>query len=289
MSRFVPVLVVCNRMTTTFQSLFTFFHRFSFFAVLLQAVTISANAWSNAGHAVNQLYDTLYMMGRDDIPVGVGGEGGIRHSCTILPNVGGYLPIIEQVWSRWISSSECIQLCWWPFLFAVAFNAIVVLAGCFDSWRLSVQTSHSQRTWRPIRQRQQLWFKKRTPSTGILSDMFYYTPQGYTFTVRPLGEICCGCAGKERICAAWAANCTTSDAWNNIRRSDHRVYHWNTYKLCHLSHEIPSSEEECWACICDGGWSEVREPHRLLSQECYILLHAQAVWGPWQHIHKLPE
>ena len=39
----------------------------------------------------------LYMMGRDDISVGVGGEGGIREDGTILPNVGGYLPIIEQV------------------------------------------------------------------------------------------------------------------------------------------------------------------------------------------------
>nr|GMD70583.1 uncharacterized protein LOC109168195 isoform X1 [Ipomoea batatas] len=35
-------------------------------------------------------------MGRDDIPVGVGGEGGILDNGTILPNVGGYLPILEQ-------------------------------------------------------------------------------------------------------------------------------------------------------------------------------------------------
>nr|GMD72662.1 uncharacterized protein LOC109168323 [Ipomoea batatas] len=38
----------------------------------------------------------LYMMGRDDISVGVGGEDGILDDGTILPNVGGYLPIIEQ-------------------------------------------------------------------------------------------------------------------------------------------------------------------------------------------------
>lgn len=63
----------------------------------MQAVTISANAWTDAGHAVNQIYDILYMMGRDDIPVGVGGEGGILEDGIILPNVGGYLPIIEQV------------------------------------------------------------------------------------------------------------------------------------------------------------------------------------------------
>ncbi|CAJ2634442.1 unnamed protein product [Trifolium pratense] len=62
----------------------------------LEGVTISANSWTNAGHAVNQIYDLLYMMGRDDIAVGVGGEGGIFPNSTILPNVGGYLPIIEQ-------------------------------------------------------------------------------------------------------------------------------------------------------------------------------------------------
>ncbi|KAG8636654.1 hypothetical protein MANES_15G019300v8 [Manihot esculenta] len=62
----------------------------------LEAITINANAWTDAGHAVNQIYDILYMMGRDDIAVGVGGEGGILEDGTILPDVGGYLPIIEQ-------------------------------------------------------------------------------------------------------------------------------------------------------------------------------------------------
>ncbi|XP_073104578.1 nucleoside hydrolase 3 isoform X3 [Elaeis guineensis] len=62
----------------------------------LKAITISANSWTDAGHAVNQIYDILYMMNRDDIPVGVGGDGGILDDGTILPNVGGYLPIIEQ-------------------------------------------------------------------------------------------------------------------------------------------------------------------------------------------------
>ncbi|XP_061367961.1 nucleoside hydrolase 3-like [Gastrolobium bilobum] len=62
----------------------------------LEAITINANGWTSAGHAVNQIYDILYMMGRDDIAVGVGGEGGILQNGTILPNVGGYLPIIEQ-------------------------------------------------------------------------------------------------------------------------------------------------------------------------------------------------
>ncbi|XP_009369077.2 uncharacterized protein LOC103958535 [Pyrus x bretschneideri] len=62
----------------------------------LEAVTVNANAWTNSGHAVHQIYDILYMMGRDDVRVGVGGEGGIKEDGTILPNVGGYLPIIEQ-------------------------------------------------------------------------------------------------------------------------------------------------------------------------------------------------
>ncbi|GMI64143.1 nucleoside hydrolase 3 [Hibiscus trionum] len=62
----------------------------------LEAITINVNGWIDAGNAVNQVYDILYMMGRDDIAVGVGGEGGILEDGTILPNVGGYLPIIEQ-------------------------------------------------------------------------------------------------------------------------------------------------------------------------------------------------
>jgi hypothetical protein len=64
----------------------------------LQAVTINVNAWSDAGHAVNHLYDILYMMDRDDILVGVGGDGGISDTGTIYPNVGGYLPLIDQVY-----------------------------------------------------------------------------------------------------------------------------------------------------------------------------------------------
>jgi hypothetical protein len=64
---------------------------------LVQAVTINANSWVDAGHAVNQIYDILHMMDRDDVAVGVGGDGGILEDGTILPNVGGYLPIIDQV------------------------------------------------------------------------------------------------------------------------------------------------------------------------------------------------
>ncbi|KAL8209918.1 hypothetical protein R6Q57_006650 [Mikania cordata] len=62
----------------------------------LQAITINTNEWSDSGHSVNHIYDILYMMGRDDITVGVGGEGGILEDGTIQPNVGGYIPLIDQ-------------------------------------------------------------------------------------------------------------------------------------------------------------------------------------------------
>jgi hypothetical protein len=64
---------------------------------LVQAITISANSWADAGHAVNHVYDLLCMMGRDDIAVGVGGDGGISDDGRIYPDVGGYFAIIEQV------------------------------------------------------------------------------------------------------------------------------------------------------------------------------------------------
>ncbi|XP_017976295.1 PREDICTED: uncharacterized protein LOC18600329 isoform X1 [Theobroma cacao] len=70
----------------------------------LQGITINANGWSDAGHAINHVYDILFMMDRDDIPVGVGGEGGILPNGTILPNVGGYQPIIDQEMS---TAGEC--------------------------------------------------------------------------------------------------------------------------------------------------------------------------------------
>ena len=40
---------------------------------------------------MNELFDFLYMMGRDDIPFGVGGDGGISDAGEIHPDVGGYL------------------------------------------------------------------------------------------------------------------------------------------------------------------------------------------------------
>ncbi|KAK3135728.1 hypothetical protein QOZ80_5BG0422670 [Eleusine coracana subsp. coracana] len=62
----------------------------------VKAITVNANQWSDAGHAVNHLYDILHMMGRDDIPVGVGGDGGISDAGVVHPRVGGYLPLIDQ-------------------------------------------------------------------------------------------------------------------------------------------------------------------------------------------------
>lgn len=56
---------------------------------------------------MNHLYDILYMMGRDDIAVGVGGDGGISHAGHIQPNVGGYLPLIDQVRTTLFSSKKC--------------------------------------------------------------------------------------------------------------------------------------------------------------------------------------
>ncbi|KAI3808402.1 hypothetical protein L1987_24352 [Smallanthus sonchifolius] len=64
--------------------------------MMMQAITVNTNSWKNVGHAANHIYDILYMMGRDDIDVGVGGYGGILQNGTIQPDVGGYLPIIDQ-------------------------------------------------------------------------------------------------------------------------------------------------------------------------------------------------
>ncbi|GJY26590.1 hypothetical protein Tco_0401316, partial [Tanacetum coccineum] len=65
--------------------------------VYLCGITINTNAWSDAGHSVNQIYDILYMMGRDDVAVGVGGEGGILEDGSIQPNVGGYISLTREV------------------------------------------------------------------------------------------------------------------------------------------------------------------------------------------------
>lgn len=89
----------------------------------MQAVTISANSWADAGHAVNHIYDILYMMGRDDVAVGVGGDGGILQDGTILPNVGGYLPIIDQVWNMYFV--PLLMYC--IVVFSIKFKHVVAL------------------------------------------------------------------------------------------------------------------------------------------------------------------
>ncbi|CAH9061863.1 unnamed protein product, partial [Cuscuta epithymum] len=62
----------------------------------IKGITVNSNGFGNSGHSVNHIYDILYMMDRDDIPVGVGGEGGILDDGTIQADVGGYFPIIDQ-------------------------------------------------------------------------------------------------------------------------------------------------------------------------------------------------
>ncbi|KAK9291520.1 hypothetical protein L1049_019468 [Liquidambar formosana] len=54
----------------------------------LEAITIDANGWTDVGHAVNHIYDILFMMDRDDIRVGVGGEGAILPDGAIHADVG---------------------------------------------------------------------------------------------------------------------------------------------------------------------------------------------------------
>lgn len=57
----------------------------------MQAITVSVNSWTDDGHSVNHLYDMLYMMNKDDIQVGVGGEGGISQNGSISSNIGGWI------------------------------------------------------------------------------------------------------------------------------------------------------------------------------------------------------
>lgn len=59
------------------------------------------------------------MMDRDDISVGVGGEGGISNDSKIHPDVGGYLPLIDQVSELFFASFEiCLHVIFfYPFNF----------------------------------------------------------------------------------------------------------------------------------------------------------------------------
>lgn len=40
--------------------------------MLLYVITINTNAWSDTGHVVTQIYDILYMIGRDDVAIDMG-------------------------------------------------------------------------------------------------------------------------------------------------------------------------------------------------------------------------
>ncbi|KAE8725892.1 putative histidine-containing phosphotransfer protein 2 [Hibiscus syriacus] len=71
----------------------------------------NAEADKILGHAVNHIYDLLYLMNRNDVAVGVGGEGGILEDGTILPNAGGYLPIIEQGMTGYCRYRQAITVC----------------------------------------------------------------------------------------------------------------------------------------------------------------------------------
>ena len=53
----------------------------------MQGILISANGWANAA-TVDIVYDILHMMGRDDIPVGLGEAYALNQSDPIFSAVG---------------------------------------------------------------------------------------------------------------------------------------------------------------------------------------------------------
>lgn len=84
----VEVIYLKVRMNTTFFSIackqetsFT-----SFFS-LLQAIFVTSTGWANAA-TVDVVYDLLHMMGRDDIPVGIGEFFAFNQSVSPDSNVG---------------------------------------------------------------------------------------------------------------------------------------------------------------------------------------------------------
>ncbi|KAH1102618.1 hypothetical protein GYH30_036922 [Glycine max] len=129
----------------------------------LEGVTISANSWTNAGHAVNQVYDILYMMGQDDITVGMGGEGGILPNGTILPNVGGYLSIIEQV----IHSGIPVTLV--PL---DATNTIPYTKEFFDEFEKSQHTYEVQYCFKSVKMARDAWFGNQFYKNYFMWDSF---------------------------------------------------------------------------------------------------------------------
>lgn len=55
--------------------------------LFMQAILVSPTGWANAA-AINIVYDLLHMMGRDDIPVGLGDVFAMSHSDQIFHLVG---------------------------------------------------------------------------------------------------------------------------------------------------------------------------------------------------------
>ena len=54
---------------------------------LVQAIIVSPSGWANAA-TIDVIYDLLHMMGRDDIPVGLGDVFPVNQSDPIFPPVG---------------------------------------------------------------------------------------------------------------------------------------------------------------------------------------------------------
>ena len=55
--------------------------------LLIQAILVSPTGWANAA-TIDVIYDLLHMMGRDDIPVGLGDVFGMNQSDSVFSGVG---------------------------------------------------------------------------------------------------------------------------------------------------------------------------------------------------------
>ena len=55
--------------------------------LLIQAILVSPTGWANAA-TIDIIYDLLHMMGRDDIPVGLGDVFAMNQSDKVFPPVG---------------------------------------------------------------------------------------------------------------------------------------------------------------------------------------------------------
>lgn len=54
----------------------------------IQAILVTPTGWANAA-TIDVIYDLLHMMGRDDVPVGLGNMFPLNQSDPILSAVGG--------------------------------------------------------------------------------------------------------------------------------------------------------------------------------------------------------